>query len=782
MRFLAVSFATVMLSMHAQQPEKNPGIAVSGLHSRVTIRYDNYGIPLIEGANEDDVFFAQGYALASDRLWQLDLLRRSGRGELAEVLGPSVVEEDKRHRTLGFNGVCAREAANLPAAYRRALDAYTSGVNARISGLTKETLPLEFKILGYTPKPWTIEDSLIVGKVFSESLSTSWTTDLLRAQLGGLSAEKRALLLIERTRLDVLLVGHDKPGSATALSIKQVPSIELARQGMFDERLRAATLGRVGLLAGDRSASNSWVVSGKHSSSGKPLLANDPHLAPSVPGIWYMVRLRAPNLKVDGAALPGNPGVMIGHNERIAWGVTNLGADVQDLYREQFDPQDPTRYRTPDGWKQTTTRQEQIRVRRGAGDAPPEVVSFTVEETRHGPLILNRNGERYALRWTTLEPGAQEFAATLVLNRAGNWRAFLSALREHSGPATNFMYADIDGHIGYVAAGWIPKRRTLDGTVPYAGESNEGDWLGHIPGDQLPRVYDPPGGILVTANQRVAGDSYPHFLTHEWAQPYRAHRARELLQAKARLSLADLEQMQADVYAEAGKTFARQAAGILSGPDLEEFRTLLRDWDGLVTPDSYAAPLIAEMRTALRTRVLTAVLGAELAQAFRWTNSGPFVDEIVAKQPKEWLPPEFADYPALLRACLDDAKKRLVRLGPKTTDWIWGAYTPVRLQHPLAALPGGIGGKFSIPAFPLAGGGLALPTINVGSGVSLRFVADLSDWNKTKAGLPLGQSGDPSSPHWADQLQDWKQARNAPFPFSGALASTTQILIPAEAK
>jgi penicillin amidase len=622
MRFWSVSLAAVVLSINAQPPEGASTVVVNGLHEKLTIRYDTYGVPLIEAANEDDLFFAQGYALASDRLWQLDLLRRSGRGELAEILGASVVEEDKRHRTLGFSGVCAREVMNLTLAYRRALDSYTAGVNARISALTKETLPMEFKVLGYSPQPWTVEDSLIVGKVFSESLSTSWTTDLFRAQLAGIPAEKRALLLTERTSLDVILVGRDKPGSRLAsLPIGHAPSMEVARESLVEETLRAATLGRLGLFAEDRSASNSWVVSGKHSVSGKPLLANDPHLAPSVPGIWYMVRLRAPNFKVDGAALPGNPGVMIGHNERIAWGVTNLGADVQDIYREQFDPQDGSRYRTTDGWQRTTTREEQIRVRRGAGDTPPEVISLTVEETRHGPVILNRNGERYALRWSALEPGAQEFAATLALNRAGNWHAFLNALRDHSGPATNFMYADIDGHIGYAVAGRIPRRRKSDGSVPYAGETNEGDWLGYLPGDQLPRVYDPPGGILVTANQRVVGDSYPHHLTHEWAQPYRAHRAWELLHAKPRLSLEDVEQIQADVYAENGKTFARDVAGALSGNDTEELRQLLLNWDDRVTPESHVAPLVAEMRIALRTRLLAAALGAERAQAFRWTNS-----------------------------------------------------------------------------------------------------------------------------------------------------------------
>jgi penicillin amidase len=780
----------------AQQASRT--LNVTGLHGRVTVRRDERGIPYVEAGNDEDLYFAQGYVTANDRLWQMDLMRRTARGELAEILGAgpnnSALEQDKQHRTLGFAQEVNAELALASPQTRAVVEAYARGVNAYIASLDPKSMPPEFQILQYQPRPWTAADSLLPVKLFGESLSTTWRLDVMREALATLPAEKRAAVLPEISPLDVLVVGKDtrklnasvaNQGGIAGRRISDPISMDLVAALANDQEVAAQALERIGLYAEGLAASNNWVVNGKHTVTGKPLLANDPHLAASAPSIWHLVHLSAPGLRVAGVTAPGLPGVIIGHNDRIAWGFTNVGPDVQDLYIEKFDPANPRRYLTPQGWRDAEVRHEEIKVRKGFTSSETDLVPFDVTITRHGPIILEKDSKRYALRWTALDPKANNADSTSLVAHARNWKEFTAALRSFTAPTQNIVYADVDGHIGYYAAGVIPIRKSGDGSVPYDGSTDDGEWTSYIPTDKLPHVFDPPAGIIVTANQRIVGTDYPYFLTHSWAQPYRARRIFDLLSEKPKLTTEDFRRVQGDVYSIGLASFARDSAKLLKplltldDQKLRDTITAFESWNGEVRVDSAEAPVALQMRAAFRLRILTAALGPDLLRIYGWANFETTLDHLISEQPKEWLPKEFGSYAELLRACYGDARQVLTRnLGADESKWKWGEMVKVRFPHPLAAAPL-IGLQFTIPPFPQNGVGSLGPTVNVGSSVSMRFIADPADWDKTQHGITLGESGVPSSPHWKDQLDDWRNVTPRAFPFTKAAveAATKETLI-----
>jgi penicillin amidase len=762
-------------------------ITLATLRAPVKVTRDGRGIPHIEATNDEDLYFAQGYATAQDRLWQMDLLRRTARGELSEMFGKATLDEDKLHRTYGFARLAEGLEAKASPRARAVLEAYARGVNAYAESLDEKTLPPEFKLLGYKPRPWRAADSIVIGKIFAEDLSSSYQIDLGRAAIADLPPERRAELMPDSAPLDVIVVGTDdvkgnpaKPARPTSSSNNTTATTDAqTRAGILGDasRLLAAShesLARIGLYMEDAAVSNNWVVSGKRTASGKPLLANDPHLDASAPSIWYMVHLNAPGIDVAGVTAPGAPGVIIGHNGQIAWGMTNLGPDVQDLYIEKFDVQKPTFYSTPAGLREAEVRREEIKVRKSltGSFADAETVPLDVTVTRHGPILLERNGARYALRWTALDPDAVELEAFYKLNRARDWDEFRAALADYKGPTQNFIYADTRGHIGYYGAGVIPIRKSGDGSVPYDGSTDAGEWTSYIPFAELPHIYDPPSGLIVTANARVVGHSYPYFLTHHWADPYRARRIYDLLKDKQHLTADDFRAVQGDIYSIGGAAFAREAAKLLrlpgtspTGLDADKVAAtaaLLEAWDGRVTPDALAPPLVGQMRVAFFRRLL----GEKYASQFNWGNF-IFFDAAVAAHPAAWLPKEYKDYGELMRACLLDARTNLARrLGADESQWTWGRNNPASFPHPLASVPF-FGQPFVIKPFPQPGsGGRVGATPNVGANVSMRLIADPSDWDKTQQGIALGESGDPASPHWSDQLADWRAVTPRAFPFS----------------
>ena len=771
-------------------------IQVQGIKARVTIRRDERGIPYVEAQNDEDLYFGQGYATAADRLWQMDLFRRTARGELAEVLtaGPNniALDQDKLHRTYGFSQAAEAEFAKASPQTRAILEAYARGVNTYAASLDPKSMPPEFQILQYSFRPWTPADSFVVGKIFFEALSDTWRLDVMRQALSVLPAEKRAELLPEISPIDVLVYGKDSQSRAKSVATKpDAVSPETLAKLAHNQAIAAAALDRIGFHAEGLAASNNWVVSGKRTVSGKPLLSNDPHLRATSPSIWYMVHLSAPGVRVAGVSSAGLPGVIIGHNDHIAWGFTNVGPDVQDLYIEKFNPDNPKQYQTPSGWQDAVVRREEIKVRKGFVGAEHDTVTHEVTVTRHGPIIFEGDGKRYALRWTAVDPSKNNSDVQYAFNRARNWKEFNQAIETFAAPTQNIVYADVDGHIGYHSAGVIPIRKSGDGSVPYDGSTDAGEWTSYIPISKLPTVFDPSSGIIVTANQRIVGTDYPYFLTHSWAPPYRARRIWDMLNEKPKLSTDDFRRILGDVYSIAGVSFAQAAVKALRPkltPADEKLRATLdafEKWDGRVNAESPVAPIVSQMRLAFRLRILTAALGPDLVKTYGWANFDTTLDRVIKDQPPAWLPKEFSSYADLLRASYDDAIRNLTNsLGPDQAKWTWGDLVKARFPHPLGGAPL-IGAQFVVPPVPDNGtGGRVGATVNVGSSVSMRLIADPSDWDKTQQGIALGESGSPKSPHWSDQLADWRAVTPREFPFTQAAvtkaAKETLVLDPSK--
>ncbi|HEX5886375.1 MAG TPA: penicillin acylase family protein [Pyrinomonadaceae bacterium] len=751
-------------------------IALPSLRDEVTIRRDERGIPFIDATNEADLYFAQGYATASDRLWQMDFLRRTARGLLAEVFGPGAVEVDKLHRTYGFTLVAEKLLARAPAKTREVLESYARGVNAFITQCDAKSLPLEFQVLQYQPKEWATIDSIVLGKLFAQQLSFTVDADILRALLSDLPSERFELLLPQSSPLD-LLEERYRPYEKHEFGAEERAILTGILKRMRRSRAASSSDGEVG--------SNSWVVSGDMSVSGKPLLASDPHLPPTSPSIWHIVHLNAPDVRVAGVAVPGVPGVMIGHNEWIAWGVTNLCPDVQDLYFEQFDCGDTDLYKTPAGWRAADVRNEEIVVRNPKG-AKPDSVSFEIKVTRHGPVILESGSLGLSLRWTALDADVIDLDTFLTINRARNWNEFTGALKSYGGPPQTFTYADTAGHIGYYSAGRIPVRRSGDGSLPYDGRTDDGEWLGFIPFDDLPHAFDPPSRQVVSANQRVVNDAYPYHLTHNWRVPYRARRIHDLLQTKAKFDVGDFLDIQADTYSFPDAIFAAQLVKLGqrfadTSTEWHDLVEMLDGWDGLSSSHSTVLPLVAEIRKAFRNQILEAAIGTERTELYEWRNEGTFIDKLITEKSKEWLPADFVSYDALLLACYREAIDALTKqLGADRDQWTWGNLAQVRFPHPLERL-GPAGQRFATRALPQNADG-SMPTVNAGARVSLRFIADLSNWDATRLCLPLGESGDPRSPNRDDQLDEWYNVTPSILPFSEtAIADATrnvQILVP----
>lgn len=700
--------------------------ALSLCAETVTIRRDARGIPYITARNERDLFYAQGYVTASDRLFQMEVLRRTVRGELAEILGKEALEDDKRRRTYGFAQLAESGVGKSSPEFEAALRAYADGVNAYIAG-HRDALPAEFTSLKLTPRPWTPADSLAIAFLFAEGLSTTWPGDIAVDALKDLPGEQRELLFPATSPLDLYLVGAGdarerksiaRPASKVSLrDASAVVDIQLAFE-----------------------ASNNWVVSGSRTVTGKPMLANDPHLSPSAPSIWYLTSLHAPTLHAAGVTTPGLPGIILGHNEHIAWGCTNLGPDVQDLYRETFDPANPHRYRSPVGWLDATVRKETIAVR----DSEP--VTIEVVMTRHGPIVFEGDGGRFALQWTALDPTqSSAFDTFYQINRARNWTDFRRALRNYSGATQNFVYADRAGNIGYYGAGRIPVRARGDGSTPLDGATSDGRWTKFIPFERLPHLFNPPSGIIITANQRIAGPAYPYLLTAAPGPPYRARRIHELLSKKTKLTLDDLRAAQADAYSYADAIFIAEVAKMAKGRSEPE-------WKELAALDSAPLPLVMAMRQSFRTRILNAAIGADRARSYRWPMASIVVDRWITERPAAWLPKEFASYDALVLQTYADAKQEMGKNGDKLR--------PYRFPHSL----GRTRKEWNVEVAATSGG--SSTPVNAAAGVSMRLLADLSNWDATRQHIALGQSGDPSSPHWRDQLEGWLAVQPPVFPWS----------------
>ena len=770
MRKILFAINTLLVLCTWAAAQDTSSLVQPGLKSEVSVRRDLRGIPYVDAKNEPDLYFVQGYVTASDRLWQMDLLRRVARGETAEIFGKATLEEDKRWRRFGFAKIAEDNIGYLSPDLRVALESYARGVNAYIASLDDKSLPIEFRILQYKPREWRAADSVIVGKILADALSSTWRHDLLKASLQNLPKEKVADLTNQVTPYDVVLFGKDsrnaERGTRNAESFDSTGFANALAISQATEDVRESSLSRVGLYAEDLAASNNWVISGKRTADGKPLLANDPHLLPSAPGIWYLTHLATPSMRVSGVTFPGVPGIVLGHNEQIAWGATNVGPDVQDLYVETFDADG--KYKTPTGSAAPVTRREEIKVRSNPLKPDTETVTLDIVETRNGPIILEDGGRKYALKWTARDPKNSEFEAFYFLNRAKDWSEFKNALRTYGGATQNFVYADVKGNIGWYAAGRIPIRKVGDGSMPYDGATNDGEWTGSIPFAELPNLYNPAEGFIVTANQRIVGTSYKYTqISRDAASPWRARRIYELLKTNPKVTMDDAAAVQLDAMNRPVKNFAREIVDLnAASPATME---TLKGFDGVMKPESKSALIAAELRSCVGGKVAADNPGVPPGLILsRVVDAG-----LLHSEPSLWIPKAYPDYTALIKACESDLGSTLAtKYGKDPAGWTWAATSKSRFPHPLAVAPL-IGGQFATPTVGISG---SRETPNVASFVSMRHIASPGNWDATRHVIPLGQSGNPQSPHYKDQFELWRTGAPAVFPFTKqAVEKETQV-------
>ena len=759
-------------SARAALPQLDGTLPVAGLSAPVTVIRDAQGVPHISAADLHDLFLAQGYVTAQDRLWQMDMSRRYASGELSEILGEPFLRLDRRQRVLGLRATAERMVAATSPEQRAQVQAYVDGVNAFLRSHTGR-LPLEFRVLRYQPRPWTLADCYVIGLNMSELLSHPIDSQVVREKvLARLGAERTADLYPARS-------GRDHPPGVDPKELPPPTSRDEDDDDQGDEPARASSVSRAlppaseqvlrAVLSGEFTpGSNDWVVAGARTVSGKPLLSNDMHLPHSIPNVWYEAQLEAGDFDVAGVTLPGSPYVVAGHNRHIAWGFTALVADVHDLFVETFNA--AGQYQTPQGWQRPEHRREVIHVK-GKPDAVLDVVV-----TRHGPIVTPLiAGERrhLALQWTAYDVAAFRFPF-FDLNRARDWEEFRQAFSPLISPVLNVVYADSDGHIGYQAVGRIPVRKTGDGTLPVAGADGAHDWTGYIPFDALPRVFDPPSGALATANNRVTPDGYPYFVTAQWFPPYRAERIYQVLESGRRFSPADMLELETDIHSDFDRYCAERFVSAVdhaakASPRARRAADLMRGWDGRLSLDSVAATLETRARAELLRLLLRSRLGPlwdELTVPERPAlMSGSGLEEILLHEPARWLPPAYHDYNQLLAAAVEAAvgEKEAPR---DLASWRWGDASPIVLAHPLLGrIP--VLSRWAGPGRqPQSGGSYTVKQVGRAFGPSQRMTVDFSDFDRSTLNLVTGESGQILSPHFTDQWKAWYEGSTFTLPFS----------------
>jgi penicillin G amidase len=730
-------------------------LQVPGLKQPVEVLRDRWGVPHLYATNAADLFFAQGFVAAQDRLFQLELWRRVAAGETAELLGPKALAADRFARLLRYRGDMDAEWRSYSPDTKQIVTAFTRGINACIDQFG-ERLPVEFQILGLTPKKWRPEDCL--GRMSGIIMSRNFQTEVLRARLINAVG-------LEKARQ---LAPTDPPRA-----FAPAPGLDLAG---IDESVLAGYRAAAKALAFPlpASASNNWVVDGTRSASGKPLLASDPHRATALPALRYLVHLNAPGWNVIGAGEPALPGVALGHNERIAWGVTIVGTDQADLYVEQTHPLDPTQYKVGDRWERMKLVREEVRVK---GEKRP--VKLSLYFTRHGP-VLHQDPKRqraFALKWAGSEPGGAGYLGGLAVARARNKQEFLKALESWKIPALNFVYADREGTIGWVAAGLTPVRKGWDGLLPVPGASGAYEWQGYLPVKDLPQVFNPPGHFLATANHNILPPGYPHQIAYEWAAPYRYLRVKHRLEAKKKLDLDDFKAIQHDETSLPGQALVRLVKAMdLQDPELDPYARLLAGWDGLTAKDSAAAPLYAVWLDELQDAFFRPHVPADLLAPVRAGGKVPLLLAALEKPDPAWFGQSArAERDRLLRTTFARAVRRTRGLlGADAKQWRWGKLHTAAFRHPLAGLGPAYAKAFNLG--PVERGGEAQtpnntrygPDFKQAHGATYRHLFDLADWDRGLATSAPGQSGQPGSPHYGDLLPLWAEGQYFPLAYSRA--------------
>jgi len=786
---------SVYSMFHSALPRLDGELPVTGLSDSVTVVRDGHGFPTIEASNLDDLFFAQGYVTAQDRLFQMDGTRRYAAGELAEVIGESQLEHDRQQRILGLR-VAARKTMEMTSAEDRAhFEAYTRGVNAFIES-HRDKLPVEFRILRYSPQPWTTEDSALIGAYMVQDLTTSprhaLTREKILAKLGpDLTADlyvnsswrdrpptvPRPTLKPEQNDED----DEDAPANNSVAAendsqdqlsgLKQSQKIEPIVAHNFLDLFSGASdfFEDVPFMPG----SNDWVVSGAHTVTGKPLLSNDMHLGHQMPNLWFAAHLHCGDFDVAGVTLPGYPYVVVGHNQRVAWGFTNVGPTIEDVYIENFNSDG--QYQTPDGWKTPEHRQEVIHVK----DKPD--VTMDIILTRHGPVVTELvPGEtrKLALRWTLYDGVRNPFFA---VNSAKNWDEFQRGFSQFDAPGQNVVYADVDGNIGYHTTGKIPIRASGDGSLPEDGSNNDHEWTSYIPFEKLPSVFNPASGIIATANSRVTPNGYPYSISVEWEAPWRSSRIYRVLESGKKFGASDMLALQTDVYSEPDRYFAERFVYAVDHAKSPSVRTknaadILRQWDGRMTGNS-AAPMVAVrseeelIRLLLEPKLGPAPKDPVQAKStlnwksYSWMMQSIWLDNVVQHQPKRWLPDAYPNYDELLTAAVDAAVNR--GEAPKDLNaWTWGNFNTIEIQDPVLAEIPLLRRWTGTGLHSQSGSGYTVKAVSRTHGPSERITVDLSNLDQSTLNLVTGEGGNFGSPYYLDEWNAWYNNTTFPWLFS----------------
>ncbi len=757
------------------------------LKAPVHVYRDGHGIPHIYAESVEDLFFAQGYVHAQDRMWQMEFWRHIAHGRLSEIIGQPGVENDKFIRTSGWNRIAEATTAyyeqELPEAMAL-LEAYSAGVNSYLAE-NKDDIAISQRVLGLVGEPWEIEpwrpsDTIGWGVVMAWDLDGNWESERTRAELYATLGQEMTDALIPGYAYDARpviaptseLINSGSEGTAVSAN----PAIDWSSVSTAIIGRPPETLGKGPFLG-----SNNWVISGEHTESGLPLLANDPHLGIQMPSIWYQVGLHAPGWDVAGFSFAGAPGVIIGHNDRIAWGVTNLTSDVQDLFIERINPDNPNQYEYMGEWLDMTLIEEIIKVNGG------DDIVLTVRETIHGPIVSDvlddeANTDVLAMRWTAATEPARIFQSVLLLNQARDFDEFHEALRYWDFAAQNFVYADVDGNIGYQSTGLVPVRRNGNGMVPVPGWTGEYDWEGYIPYDDMPALLNPAGGYIVSANNATVDEEFPHFIARDWASGDRAQRITDMIDeaiARGKITAGDIAVMQFDSYSMRAASYVPLLAG-LSSDDAEVNRALdtLRQWDYQERRDSVAATLFEIFYMQMAHNVLADEVGPDNVST---VHQAHFFHRLAADPSAPWwddtTTPQTETHEDILLRSIEDALVWLdANLGGDMDDWTWGRiHQATFVSNPLGA--SGIGPIESIVnlgPFP-ADGGSDLVNANswrwsdpaaVTGHVSMRMIIDMSDLDNGRGVLPTGQSGHPFHRHYDDMTDMWLNGQYHPMVFS----------------
>jgi penicillin amidase len=773
--FIGISFSLLIIAIAVSVflyhlvtksfPQYNGSANIRGLHSQVTIYRDEYGVPHIEAEDTHDLMMATGYVHAQDRLWQMDLMRRAGEGRLSEILGQPTLDIDILFRTIGLKEVSTAIKASMHPESRQMLEDYAEGVNAFIES-HQGKFPIEFDMLRYNPEPWKPEHSILIGRLIAWELNLAWWTDLTYGEIAEKVSPELFREIIPTVPDSIAVTVPFAKGTKSTADVREFMDAGRLYRGLFN-------------LGSLEAGSNAWAVDSTKSLTGKPMLANDPHLAMPAPARWYLLHLSAPGWNVAGVSLPGMPVIVIGHNDRIAWGLTNAMLDDADFYIEQEDTAKNNHYLYHGNPEPFTLREETFYIKSS------DSVVIQTRSTKHGPVINDVHPRHkhqdslqhrfpVAMRWTGLDVSDELYGFSLM-NRASTPKDFERGLKELAVPGQSVVYADVDGNIAYWTTGHVPVRGNYQAMLPQRNASAETEWNGFVPFDKLPHLKNPPEGFIACSNQMITDASYPYYLSTLWEPPSRITRIRELLQSSEKFAPEDFRQFQMDITS----PYSRDITSVLlnafennerQDQPVADAITYLRNWDYRFAQHDVATTIFNAFFVKLLSNIYEDELGPDLFKDFVFFGAIPYrvTGSLMASENSLWFDNIHTEVREtkneILQKSLSDAIEELKNsFGPEMKTWQWGSMHTVTFKHPFGSRKP-LDNIFNVGPFPVQGGGTTLMKTeykftfpySVSVGPSMRQIVDLSRPVEAATVITSGQSGQPLQKHYDDQVPLWR--------------------------